>query len=264
MSQLKRFFRRREETHIKRNLIPPRLPRLPRLPNLQQLHNRIALLPQHPIHPLIMPQNLPRRPLQHAPLLIEAGLGDRRAQGAREDGDDGGVLLGEVVELDGGGEEVVGFGLGGGGEEDVCVVGAGGGEVQQGEGVFDYAVLNASKKIKICTQKFRESAYTHELGPIAPHTPHQLLPRRPPSSPSTPSTRISIRQHDDPPDQLPARLDLLLAHTARLVRGEREGVDVLQGLFGVHAHELADVPPDEGGEGEGGGVCGGEGYCWVK
>lgn len=130
------------KTNLQRQIHPP-LRLIPhRLPNLQQLLHRLPTRPRPPIHPHIMPHNLPRRPLHClAPLAARVRLRDRRAERLCEARDDGIVVACEVIELDGFEGTVGGGGVGSGGDEDLSVEGLGGGEFEEGGEVFDYAAL---------------------------------------------------------------------------------------------------------------------------
>lgn len=89
-----------------------------------------------------MPHNLPRRRLDgFTPLAARIRLCDGRAESLGETGDDGVVVAGEIVKLDGF-EGTVGFGgVVRGGGEDVGIEGLGGSEFEEGCEVLDDAAL---------------------------------------------------------------------------------------------------------------------------
>jgi len=88
-----------------------------------------------------VPQNLRGSLLQPACLLIGTRLCDCGPEGLREAGDDGDVVLGEVVQLDRLGDAVVLLRVFGSACEDFLVVLLGVGELEEGRALLDDAGL---------------------------------------------------------------------------------------------------------------------------
>ena len=88
-----------------------------------------------------MPQDIRRSALNRPCLLVRARLRDRVAQRLGEARDDGGVVPGEVVELDGLGGAVVLFGVLRGADEDLFVVVGDVLEFEEGGALFDDTAL---------------------------------------------------------------------------------------------------------------------------
>ena len=75
---------------------------------------------------------------------------------------------------------------------------------------------------------------TYEARAVGPEATDELFPGC-----------AGVREDDDAADELPSRLNLLLADAAGLVGAEGYAVDVLKRLTRVHPNKLANVTPNE-------------------